>query len=120
MRQVKDITGQRFGYLTAIRECGQNKHGQNIWLFECKCGNFIELGKSRVMTGKVRSCGCMRGIKFESGKSQGDPESIISAQDRCPFSDCIQCKYTRDRWKVCTKCGWNPKVAEVRMARICS
>ena len=33
-----DITGEKFGKLTAIRPVGRNKHGKIMWEFLCDCG----------------------------------------------------------------------------------
>ena len=47
----KDITGQKYGYLTAIKPIGttssfNKKQGRDIkratWLFKCECGNEVE------------------------------------------------------------------------------
>jgi hypothetical protein len=35
-----DLTGQRFGRLTAIRRVGKDSH--RLWLFQCDCGNEAE------------------------------------------------------------------------------
>lgn len=36
-----DITGKRFGSLTAIRHAGQSPSGAANWLFRCDCGNEV-------------------------------------------------------------------------------
>lgn len=55
----KDITGQRFGRLVAIRPNG--KQGNNIkWLCRCDCGNEITTNVSSLTRGKTKSCGCLR------------------------------------------------------------
>ena len=56
---MKDITGMRFGRLTAIRPNG--KQGNNIkWLCECDCGNYVTTNISSLTRGKCKSCGCLR------------------------------------------------------------
>jgi len=50
-----DITGQKFGKLTAIKYVGNKK-----WLFKCDCGNDYVGYKAIVKTGRVQSCGCGR------------------------------------------------------------
>lgn len=39
MRKIKDLTGQKFGRLTAIEFRGTNKSGNALWLCKCDCGN---------------------------------------------------------------------------------
>lgn len=56
----KDLTGQRFGRLTAIRRLDRKKGSCYLWLCKCDCGNEIELTVNTLMTGNTKSCGCMR------------------------------------------------------------
>jgi len=58
MRKVIDITGQKFGRLTAIERTGSNKSNHAVWLFECECGNFKNIVGKSVTKGKTQSCGC--------------------------------------------------------------
>lgn len=55
MAEELDITGQRFGKLTAIKSVGNKK-----WLFKCDCGKDYVGYKTLVKTGRVKSCGCSR------------------------------------------------------------
>jgi hypothetical protein len=58
-----DITGQRFGRLTAIRmtvKGCRNPCRSQRWLFRCDCGNEIELAKANVIKENTRSCGCLK------------------------------------------------------------
>lgn len=51
-----DISGSRFGRLTAVKRADGHK---SRWVFECDCGNTVELNYSRVLGGQL-SCGCLR------------------------------------------------------------
>lgn len=59
---MKNITGERFGKLTAIKFIRvENKYGKNrmLWGFKCDCGNYIEkLNTSALKRPKTMSCGC--------------------------------------------------------------
>ena len=55
---IKDITGQRFGLLTAIRPTTQENHKWK-WLCKCDCGNEIEIF-SDYLTQGTKSCGCLK------------------------------------------------------------
>ena len=59
MPPTKDITGQKFHHLTAIRRV-ENRNGRVAWEFRCDCGNTIYLNKDRVVGGNDHSCGCQR------------------------------------------------------------
>ncbi|MBQ8401073.1 MAG: hypothetical protein IJX14_03995 [Clostridia bacterium] len=55
----KDITGQRFFDLTAVRPTDKRDiRGSIIWVCRCDCGNEKELSYNRLVYGKVKSCGC--------------------------------------------------------------
>jgi hypothetical protein len=60
MPALRDITGQRFGRLTAISRAGKNKHGHNMWLFQCDCGEKTTVDISQVVTGHTQTCGCLK------------------------------------------------------------
>lgn len=56
----KDLSGRRFGMVTALRPVGRAKNGSLEWLFRCRCGNeFVAIG-SNVTSGRTKSCGCLR------------------------------------------------------------
>lgn len=55
-----DITGQRFGRLTAIRRAGSNKNGQALWFCKCVCGGVKIAVGPRLRQGLVLSCGCYK------------------------------------------------------------
>ena len=54
----KDIAGQRFGKLTAIRIVGQDKYSRNVWECLCDCGKYTEVMIGNLTSGNVQSCGC--------------------------------------------------------------
>lgn len=68
MPKIKDILGQRFGSLVAIRfvelrnyPCNP-KHRKAFWEFQCDCGKVKVIGSGEVVAGKVVTCGC-RGLE---------------------------------------------------------
>lgn len=58
MSRYKDITGQRFGKLTALSRIPNTK-GRTKWLCKCECGNFKEVILSHLLNGHTKSCGCL-------------------------------------------------------------
>jgi hypothetical protein len=54
-----DITGQKFGRLTAIRFVRSTRK-QRVWLCECECGRRAEVRASKLRYGSTRSCGCLQ------------------------------------------------------------
>lgn len=58
---MNDITGHRFGRLTALEVVGTApNHGGNLWRCKCDCGNEHIVAYSKLSHGKSRSCGCLR------------------------------------------------------------
>lgn len=57
-----DLTGQKFGRLTVIREISKEKRSRRKWLCKCDCKNNNEVivrGDS-LRGGSTRSCGCLQ------------------------------------------------------------
>ena len=42
----KDLKGQKFGHLVAIKPVGKTKHGNLVWECKCDCGNQINFSMS--------------------------------------------------------------------------
>ena len=66
-KRMKDITGQKFGSLTAIKPVHLSNQGTVVWEFVCVCGKHTEwIGNNVVSIAKhasnpaVPSCGCIR------------------------------------------------------------
>jgi hypothetical protein len=55
----KDITGQRFTRLVALRPVGR-KNNQVLWLCRCDCGNEITVSGVNLRTKETKSCGCLK------------------------------------------------------------
>lgn len=60
MPVFKDITGQKFGRLTAIKFV-ENRKRRPYWLFICQCGKEKIIAKGSVSkpTADIKSCGCL-------------------------------------------------------------
>ncbi|MCD8232524.1 MAG: hypothetical protein LUD14_12105 [Clostridiales bacterium] len=56
----KDITGQRFGMLTAVSCTGRHTgNGDYIWHCVCDCGGEIDASLHQLRAGYRKSCGCL-------------------------------------------------------------
>jgi hypothetical protein len=58
MSRGVDITGQRFGKLTVIKQDGRSKEGGVLWLCSCECGGSITTRSNQLRQGRALSCGC--------------------------------------------------------------
>lgn len=57
------IEGKRFGKLTVIKEVDAVPRKGRMYLCKCDCGDTAILRRSRLLAGRVKSCGCMRGLR---------------------------------------------------------
>jgi len=56
----KDISGNKYNRLTAIRISHRNKHGFVMWECSCECGNLISVASMDLRSGHTKSCGCLK------------------------------------------------------------
>lgn len=69
----KDITGQKFGRLTATRIHSVTESGTCLWECFCECGGQAVTSVYSLQTGKCSSCGCFaKEQRFKSTKKHGD------------------------------------------------
>ncbi|MFY8264034.1 hypothetical protein ACOT7R_14155 [Clostridium perfringens] len=67
-KNEKNIIGKKFGKLTVIK-LEKSSKGRKKYLCECMCGNKKIVSKSDLITGHVKSCGCLlREKRAENGK----------------------------------------------------
>lgn len=60
-KNKKDITGRRFGRLTALYPTQhRDRHGVVCWMCRCDCGNQTEAAASSLLNGTCKSCGCLK------------------------------------------------------------
>ncbi len=52
-----DVTGRRFGRLTALSPLA-SRNKRTFWLWRCDCGQDKAINLPHVMYGKIVSCGC--------------------------------------------------------------
>lgn len=55
-----DLTGKRFGRLTAISFAGTNDAGDALWKVRCDCGVEFQTLGAFLTSGRTKSCGCYR------------------------------------------------------------
>jgi hypothetical protein len=58
MTSAIDLTGQKFGRLTAVRK--EPRSRRDYWLWSCECGVLTVAEPVNVKTGRIKSCGCLR------------------------------------------------------------
>jgi hypothetical protein len=62
-----DVTGQRFGRRTAIKDVGRNNLGQVLWLARCDCGR-----EDKVISTVLKRTNCCRDCQMKPFRKHGD------------------------------------------------
>ena len=55
----KDLTGQRFGKLIAVKPTNKKTGGSIMWECVCDCGDITHVDTGSLCSGNTRSCGCL-------------------------------------------------------------
>lgn len=88
MTARKDITGQRFGRLTAMAVVGIGRTGTQ-WQCACDCGHKCVALITRLVSGRKKSCGCLKtdthAARLTTHGMTGSPEyaSWMQMLQRC-------------------------------------
>ena len=56
-RKTLDITGEKYGRLTAKQKVAGIKPSK--WICQCECGNTVTVLQSSIRNGNTKSCGCI-------------------------------------------------------------
>lgn len=104
-----NLTGQRFGMLTAIRK-SKNENKKIFYLCKCDCGNEKEIPTDCLRRGESKSCGCARGMMISkahlsdlTNKKIGTLTVIRRAENNK--------KTNKPRWLCKCECGKEKIVA---------
>lgn len=78
---TRDVTGLTFNRLTAMNPTGRRTRGSVVWLCLCQCGRTHEVALEYLVSGQIKSCGCIRGQSFvthgASRKGRWTPEYAV-------------------------------------------
>ena len=91
---IKDLTGQRFGKLTAIKPTDQRCNRSIMWECKCDCGNITYVAGHNLRAGKSTSCGCGKGKTGAdlTGQRFGNLTAIKPTDERRNGSVMWECK----------------------------
>lgn len=64
-RLPADLSGLRFGRLTALKATGERKNRSPVWLCQCDCGNTVAVPRQSLVSYSTQSCGCLRAYLAE-------------------------------------------------------
>ena len=84
----KDLTGQKFGKLTALYPTDKRAGHHIMWHCRCDCGNECDVSGAMMSIGHVQSCGCLTSVG-EANISKVLNEHNISFEKEKIFKDFI-------------------------------
>ncbi len=107
----KDITGMKFGLLTALYPLEQrNTAGEIQWVCRCDCGNTIVATVGRLTSGNTKSCGCYlkleNKVKLQGAEVDNRFNIIGNRYGLLTVIDVIDSNNSRGiKWKCQCDCG---------------
>lgn len=81
-----DLTGKKFGRLTAIEYAGSRHGGGALWKLSCECGAVVICDGANLRCGRTKSCGCLRaeGPRVRHGLSHTKTHNTwVGMRQRC-------------------------------------
>ena len=85
MRQVIDLTGERFGRLVVLHREPNKTFGNTLWFCRCDCGNTSIAQGGTLRNGGILSCGCLHREKATTHGMEGTPTYYVwsAMKSRC-------------------------------------
>lgn len=92
-----DLSGQRFGKLTALYRLGRDNNNSVVWHCKCDCGKETNVRSQSLKTGNTKSCGCLivecSAIIGKKSKTHGESKTRLYAVWRGMKSRCTNPKH---------------------------
>ena len=110
---LKDLTGQRFGRLTVIKQLPNlktEKHSYPQWECECDCGETVITTSSTLCSGNISSCGCLRRERHRKTVTQDLTNMRFGKLTVIELDEETSKKKKQIYWKCQCDCG-NIKIA---------
>jgi len=116
--RAKDITGERFGKLTAIKPTEKRWRKNIIWVFSCDCGREAELPLGEVVSLKRQSCGCKKKYtdREEAVWTKTKAKALRRSKEYGDDSDLDLKSYIDITTRDCFYCGAKPRIPVVDKA----
>lgn len=72
--KILDLTGQRFGMLTALYRLDETENRYYLWECKCDCGGQIKVTTKHLKRGTITNCGCIPKMTAQRGST---PENLL-------------------------------------------
>lgn len=99
----QNLQGRKFGRLTVVEPTGRIEPDGSInWLCYCECGKQTCVSSNKLLTGRTKSCGCLKREAMAASKTYVDGtclEQIVSRKNTKNNTSGIKGVYrNRNRW----------------------
>lgn len=113
MKPIRNLKGQKFCHLQAIRPIGKDSNGKIKWLCVCDCGKEKTARTNHLTRGLIRSCGCSTGQMISSKKTKlidlsGRKFSRWTVVKKSPNNNSSRHGW---RWSCVCECGVEKEVS---------
>ncbi len=108
----KDLLGKRFGKLVVLKPTPLKNRTLIKWECKCDCGNVIYAASNHLISGKVKSCGCL--VKDDKYSQCKDITGSIFSK-LTVVSKLDKRKNGHVMWKCLCECGKETEVAGVHL-----
>jgi len=95
----RDISGEKFGLLTATEEYRSTSSGR-VWKCICGCGQEVERTYSRLIRGKSISCGCVKKPNPNTNNLHNKTFGRLTVKERVDND-----RHHKSRWRCECECG---------------
>lgn len=87
-----DISGEKYGKLTAIRPTKKRSSKSIVWECLCDCGNTTFVSASSLRFGITKSCGCLRSDRaLSDGNLKKLSRASLASNSHIKFEDVPEC-----------------------------
>lgn len=102
---LDNLEGKSFGNLIVIEEVERRGY-RRYWLCECSCGETTEVSQSHLVTGRIKSCGCLLNRRGEYSPFWNPSISVeerIDKRSGAEYGDWRLSVYEKDSY-TCVSC----------------
>lgn len=100
-----DMTGQKYGRLTAI-ELDRIENNHTFWKCQCDCGNVAIIDGAKLRNGHTKSCGCFKLENVRRQRKQNEYE-IVEGYVKVKLNDENYMLCDIDDWEKLKRHYWN-------------
>jgi len=81
-KRINDMIGRRYGELTVEAYSHKDAASRNYFLCICSCGKSKTIQQSNLLSGRTRSCGCIRRVTHIPDVERAGSSSHIPCKDK--------------------------------------